>query len=308
MRWAPPSPPPDLQSSTSVLWPLKPLPHTINHPSQQLPSTKSSVSFPQVDDDDEQQLMATGSIKENKAAGVKSSAVVGAEQRSYLNRSAEANNRSLPSCFSRRQVSIGGHWLEEDKIFPLKKRRILDIMDCVPSSGTGTVFQRELKNGGNTRASGKRTEKKWADHVTDYEHGDDLEWIGGANGTRILAAGNMKSSSTRGSSQRCRRENGHGWRCPQPSLAGYYVCEHHWELNKSRETKKKKKKKKKEKIIARKFADHHDQPTYANKFTVLFRGTRSCSSDTEDSDDDHVLPKKRIGVVKDRSISSLLSS
>lgn len=105
---------------------------------------------------------------------------------------------------------------------------------------------------------------------------------------------------------RCSRVNGRGWRCCQQTLVGYSLCEHH--LGKGRlrsmnsttvrnSMNNKKKKKKGEEKDKESYALSNDHEYY------------DVDDDNDDEDDKKKTKKKKVkklGMVKARSLSSLL--
>ena len=141
-------------------------------------------------------------------------------------------------------VYVGGHWLEEDKIFPFKKRRILLSLDSAPSSTSPTVSQGGLMYIENARTGRKRRVTSRDDHVLyqdndlkgspetiNYPTAEDKDIAGDESMINIIT------------SIRCTRTNGQGWRCKQPSLAGNTFCDHQWTSARNGRRKERKKKK-----------------------------------------------------------------
>ncbi|KAL0291980.1 UNVERIFIED_CONTAM: hypothetical protein Sradi_7007100 [Sesamum radiatum] len=75
-----------------------------------------------------------------------------------------------------------------------------------------------------------KTNKKCGDHIVqaDQEPAMKLEENGinsspsGGGGPKKSKRGNVIMEGSR-----CSRVNGRGWRCCQPTLVGYSLCEHH---------------------------------------------------------------------------------
>ncbi|PIN03611.1 hypothetical protein CDL12_23847 [Handroanthus impetiginosus] len=158
---------------------------------------------------------------------------------------------------------------DDYKLVPLKKRKW--SFDRNPSEETlmGTV---EMKS---------KTNKKCG--IADAMQVDRIKPVIEENGIDHSSNGNKKKK--RGNvimeGSRCSRINGRGWRCCQPTLVGYSLCEHH--LGKGR----------------------------LRSMTSVRRGGGGGGGATEEKELKQPLMviKKRtkVGVVKARSMSSLLS-
>ncbi|KAJ4971364.1 hypothetical protein NE237_004463 [Protea cynaroides] len=91
-------------------------------------------------------------------------------------------------------------WCEEEKAFPLKKRR---------GSFNHKAIDKEKKMRSILKIT---TNQKWVQPHEDG--GDDDEGEGRNRGVEMEGS-------------RCSRINGRGWRCCQKTLMGYSLCEHH---------------------------------------------------------------------------------
>ncbi|KAL0452955.1 UNVERIFIED_CONTAM: hypothetical protein Slati_1273600 [Sesamum latifolium] len=185
-----------------------------------------------------------------------------------------------PSSSSAHQES----WCEGDcKLVPLKKRK--GSFERNPKEET--VISAKMKS---------KTNKKCGDHIVqvDQEPVMKLEENGisssasGGGGPKKSKRGNVIMEGSR-----CSRVNGRGWRCCQPTLVGYSLCEHH--LGKGR---------------LRSMANVRRRVDAGGSATPPSPST----TDGDCSDKQTTLPppmvtKKRtkVGVVKARSMSSLLS-
>ncbi|CAK9148444.1 unnamed protein product [Ilex paraguariensis] len=109
-------------------------------------------------------------------------------------------------------LSHEGHWCEEDKLFPLKKRRV--ILKC---NTTTMLTEKKYIHGRETI----RSNKKWVDGVVVKESTEQkrLENSGG----KIMEANSL-----------CHRTGSRGWRCCRPTLMGYSWCEYHLEQRRKR--------------------------------------------------------------------------
>ncbi|XP_058079549.1 uncharacterized protein LOC131227762 isoform X2 [Magnolia sinica] len=95
-----------------------------------------------------------------------------------------------------------GRWQEEERAFPLKKRK--GSIDWGVKEETTT--EKENNNNNNNNKTNKKLEGVWI-------HGNVKKKKGKA------------SVAKEGS--RCSRVNGRGWRCSQQTLVGYSLCDHH---------------------------------------------------------------------------------
>ncbi|XP_011004845.1 PREDICTED: uncharacterized protein LOC105111232 isoform X2 [Populus euphratica] len=116
------------------------------------------------------------------------------------------------SCSSHQGV---GRWGEEDRAFPLKKRR--GSFKRISNEETTMDTSKKMKTKMKTKM-----EKKCLQQNGDSEE-DDTE-------TKEGASSNVKTKAGGGAlleGSRCSRVNGRGWRCCQQTLVGYSLCEHH---------------------------------------------------------------------------------
>lgn len=143
---------------------------------------------------------------------------------------------------------------QDYKLVPLKKRK--------------GIFERNPNE--ETSKMKSKTNKKCGENLTF-----DRKPVTGEDGN--IAAKKSKRGSVIMEGSRCSRVNGRGWRCCQPTLVGYSLCEHH--LGKGR---------------LRSMASVRWQQQQSNEGDPqpLFVATKK---------------RSKVGVVKARSMSSLLS-
>lgn len=108
-------------------------------------------------------------------------------------------------------VFADGRWYDGEKTIPLKKRRgSFENNNATAASHDN----KKMKTKMNKKCSSSAT-----------QNGDDVDRVGDD-----VSASNGKKRA-RGSAvmegSRCSRVNGRGWRCCQPTLVGYSLCEHH---------------------------------------------------------------------------------
>ncbi|KAJ9184676.1 hypothetical protein P3X46_004379 [Hevea brasiliensis] len=110
-----------------------------------------------------------------------------------------------------------GRWCEGEKAFPLKKRR-----GNFERSKEETTAAKDKKM--KTKMNKKCLQRNANPEVVDKEDKETKEGIDAANTStvkkRVRGGGLMEGS-------RCSRVNGRGWRCCQQTLVGYSLCEHH---------------------------------------------------------------------------------
>ena len=109
---------------------------------------------------------------------------------------------------------------------------------------------------------------------------------------------------------RCSRVNGRGWRCGQQTLVGYSLCEHHLGKGRLRSMtsvrgQAQKVALKEKETIARQNEDIETKSTNnheSKEFKYLKLEPGSSMESTK-----KFIKQKKVGVVKERSLSSLLS-
>ncbi|CAA2979322.1 Hypothetical predicted protein [Olea europaea subsp. europaea] len=173
-----------------------------------------------------------------------------------------------------------GRWREDDKIVPLKKRK--GTLNRCASNETLTKARMKSK-------TNKKCLQEKADHDGNY-------------------CPNKKRANVILEGSRCSRVNGRGWRCCQPTLVGYALCEHHLGKGRLRSM-----------TSVRKSSKSAPMEVPSSTETTRSMSSILCALDVEDSkgleetenDDEKKrveFTKKRtkVGMVKARSISSLL--
>ncbi|GAB4851526.1 hypothetical protein Ancab_030928 [Ancistrocladus abbreviatus] len=147
-------------------------------------------------------------------------------------------------------VEVVSRWCYGDKTVPLKKRIRGSRFHNAVSIHEGPVdgnMDEEKKVGANIMRMKCKINKTWVqedgiDKEEDRERKDRTDnrgnknntinnnnTINGSSSTSTVVGGNKKSKrgSTIMEGSRCSRVNGRGWRCSQPTLVGYSLCEHH---------------------------------------------------------------------------------
>ncbi|OAY43112.1 uncharacterized protein LOC110620258 isoform X3 [Manihot esculenta] len=203
---------------------------------------------------------------------------------SFLSAETEVMVHQLPN--SSHQVV--GRWCEGEKAFPLKKRR--------------GNFERSKEE--TTVAKVKKMKTKMNKKCLQQTGNQEVEEEGKETkeGNADTTPNNIGKKKVRGGAlmegSRCSRVNGRGWRCCQQTLVGYSLCEHHLGKGRLRSMTSVRSRSKK----------------------AISLGSSSLSSEDKESknlfpegDDDEKKPplmvskkKMKLGIVKARSISSLL--
>ncbi|KAH7855750.1 hypothetical protein Vadar_028426 [Vaccinium darrowii] len=118
-----------------------------------------------------------------------------------------------------------GHWCEEDKLFPLKKRRASFTNNLRPR----TVTDKEQRE--SVTKTTRNREKIWVQH-SDSENEEELEGDAASEKNeskkRDSGGGGGKKPKKPMANWRCHRNSGSGrWRCNRPTIPGHSLCEHH---------------------------------------------------------------------------------
>ncbi|KAJ6778653.1 hypothetical protein OIU74_002441 [Salix koriyanagi] len=187
-----------------------------------------------------------------------------------------------------------GRWGEGEKAFPLKKRR----GSFERTSNEETIMDRNKKM--KTKMKTKMNKK------CVRQNGDNEE---DENETKEVAFSNVKAKPRGGAlveGSRCSRVNGRGWRCFQQTLVGYSLCEHHLGKGRLRSMNS---------VRSRSIAtavpkkDESDEEL-SNHSLLSQKQDDKVSVAYDDGDKEKPLlisrRKMKLGVVKARSISSLL--
>lgn len=193
-------------------------------------------------------------------------------------------------------------WCEGEKAFPPKKRR--------------GSFENNINNNDNNCKKKMKSKVKINMNKKCYDSNQEEEEEEVVRETK--AEVKVGKKKIRGGAlmegSRCSRVNGRGWRCCQPTLVGYSLCEHHLGKGRLRSMTS---------VRNRSIASAASAPKINNLQDTLLSESSSLSlekqtkcddkDDGDDDDDDEKKPvmmmtKKRmkLGMVKARSISSLL--
>lgn len=191
-----------------------------------------------------------------------------------------------------------GRWCEADhKVIPLKKR----------SRDHNYHHNNNNNNRSNINTMKSKTNKKCPQENGNEEVQEHEEHYGGVeniNSDRKVDDHHViNKKNKRGSvileGSRCSRVNGRGWRCCQQTLVGYSLCEHHLGKgrlrsmnNTVRNSMNNKKKKNK--------GEGRKEKSLPNDYEYYG------GDDDDDDDDDKKKKMKKLGMVKARSLSSLL--
>ncbi|KAK9291246.1 hypothetical protein L1049_009434 [Liquidambar formosana] len=179
------------------------------------------------------------------------------------NRLTEANRRFGYNSSPEPSAEMG-HWCEEDREIPLKKRRA----SFKGKVSKESMMEKEESSRTNVRVR-RRRKQKWV----ESEDGKEEE--------KVQDGQKREGGSWKMDGLRCSRKNGRGWRCWQQALVGYSMCEHHLEKGRLKRMSN---------VRSRRKDEEYDEE--------------------EDGDDESgcmgAKKRKKIGVVKARSMSSLL--
>ncbi|XP_077234606.1 uncharacterized protein LOC143876798 [Tasmannia lanceolata] len=193
-----------------------------------------------------------------------------------------ATGLSLPSYSSHQLV---GRWCEGERAFPLKKRR--------GSFGEKAIMKTKVEI---------KTNKKLNDNEDDGDEEEEMD-----SGVKKLGKSTNGGAIIQGS--RCSRVNGRGWRCCQQTLVGYSLCEHH--LGKGR-LRSMSSVRNRSFAVTRPNKDEENGHDNVGLLSTLAQKDKEDMNIEEAEEDDEILrvtmkkKRKKIGMVKARSISSLL--
>ncbi|KAG8646856.1 uncharacterized protein LOC110622723 isoform X3 [Manihot esculenta] len=191
-----------------------------------------------------------------------------------------------------------GRWCEGEKAFPLKKRR--GNFERSKEEETTVMKDKKMKTKMNKKCLQRNANTEAADK-------EDKETKEGINGKKRIRGGALMEGS------RCSRVNGRGWRCCQQTLVGYSLCEHHLGKGRLRSMTS---------VRSRAMASSSS----TSKKAISSQPLPSTSLSSEDKEQKHPLAdnklddegddkkkplmiskkKMKLGIVKARSISSLL--
>ncbi|XP_058204847.1 uncharacterized protein LOC131318852 [Rhododendron vialii] len=180
-----------------------------------------------------------------------------------------------------------GHWCEEDKLYPLKKRRA--SFTCKLRASTASVEEQKKC----IRETPRNTEKSSVDY--DYESENEEEQEDDAvekyEAKKAECGEGGKTVPVADSNSLCRRNNGNGWRCNRPTVLGHSLCEYHLSRARMRNRND-----------VRTRNPQNGPKNKISKFKKVFTGLY-----LEEEDDFNDKGFEKRGVMKARSISSLLS-
>jgi len=108
---------------------------------------------------------------------------------------------------------ITGSWCEEEKAFPLKKRRI--SLERFISTKESSKVDKQKRN--------RKIAKMWASSGThEAIYGEERDY----NEVEI----NSDQAIEENLMTRCTKVNGAGWRCSKRRFEGYSLCKHHFKM------------------------------------------------------------------------------
>ncbi|KAJ4970953.1 hypothetical protein NE237_004052 [Protea cynaroides] len=209
---------------------------------------------------------------------------------------------------------VGGRWCEGERVFPLKKRR--GSFERMIIEAADTIKEKEKKMETKVRT---KVGKKWVHEDEDKEDDDDEEEEENQGQREAEVVVHGKGAKKRGSTvgvimegSRCSRVNGRGWRCCQQTLVGYSLCEHH--LGKGRLRSMSSVRNRGSTIVNITKKEEESgllSSSSSSSTTQLLKRLHQKSMEEEEEDDDEEplmtsKKRKKIGMVKARSISSLL--
>lgn len=211
------------------------------------------------------------------------------------------NNGRTLSCSDTKQEQVG-RWFDGDKAIPPKKRRGMGF-NCFVDNSSTIIDDKEKETMMTTRMMVKwKTDNE--EETKDMEIGKGSEEVAVVVAAAVSAKkGNLKRGNTIMEGSRCSRVNGRGWRCCQPTLVGYSLCEHHLgkgrlrSMTSSSSARARSSKKKATKLALGRDEEEEEEEEESGAVDSEKKLERMSS-----------LGNKRVklGVVKARSLSSLL--
>ncbi|CAH1446715.1 unnamed protein product [Lactuca virosa] len=200
------------------------------------------------------------------------------------------NTASLPPPPTTSHLVLKG-WFEGDRLIPIKKRR--------GSFGKGSANHGLEEDNEMIIDEGtmKPKPKKYAKYMATCKEVN-------TSTTYPKNKKNGKRGNVIMEGSRCSRVNGRGWRCCQQTLVGYSLCEHHLgkgrlrSMNSVRGRAQKVKVKEQDQEVEMTSMDHtgfEDDKDWEEESVSSMEGMKKLTK------------KKKLGVVKARSLSSLLS-
>ncbi|XP_061340205.1 uncharacterized protein LOC133286773 [Gastrolobium bilobum] len=186
-------------------------------------------------------------------------------------------------------------WCEGEKAFPPKKRRgslIENSNNNNNNNNTKRKMKLKMKTKLNKKCSAQDDDtKEGEDNNAEEEERETKPDVNVGNKKRVRGGALMEGS-------RCSRVNGRGWRCCQQTLVGYSLCEHHLGKGRLRSMTS---------VRSRSIAT---TTTIAPRNMQTKCVNDSLDNDSEDNDEKkpvmNTKKKMKLGIVKARSISSLL--
>ncbi|KNA24757.1 hypothetical protein SOVF_012940 [Spinacia oleracea] len=155
---------------------------------------------------------------------------------------ASENNNNGRLLFLSNNKDRVGRWCDGDKAIPLKKRRGFGFgfgfgfNNTTFAENSSTIITTD-EDGDDTTTTSTITEMiimKCNDINDDADEKQDAVVVApppppgpAAAAAASVKKGNGKRGNTILEGSRCSRVNGRGWRCCQPTLVGYSLCEHH---------------------------------------------------------------------------------
>ncbi|KAK2400719.1 WRC protein [Trifolium repens] len=175
-------------------------------------------------------------------------------------------------------------WNEGEKTFPLKKRR-------------GSLANSNDDDNNNKKMA-KMKKKIYDSYELDEEDEDTKE--------EVVVKETKQKKKVRGGTlmegSRCSRVNGRGWRCCQPTLVGYSLCEHHLGKGRLRSMTSVR-----NRSLAAATSSKHNMIISLNDSPPIEKQTEVDSKDNDEKKPSMIGKKRmKLGMVKARSMSSLL--
>ncbi|XP_021721645.1 histone-lysine N-methyltransferase, H3 lysine-79 specific-like [Chenopodium quinoa] len=213
------------------------------------------------------------------------------------------SGRSLS--LSNNEDQVVGRWCDGDKAIPLKKRRGIGF-DTFVESSIFDGMENDMTTTTITTTTSMKLDNTGSEEEKQIVEGNNDKVAAAAASVAAVSAkkGNAKRGNTIMEGSRCSRVNGRGWRCCQPTLVGYSLCEHH--LGKGRlrsmtsntSAKSRSSKKKSNSTNGTKFALGRVEEVEAVEDNSEKKLERMSSFGNN--------KRVKLGVVKARSLSSLL--
>ncbi|CAK9148449.1 unnamed protein product [Ilex paraguariensis] len=201
-----------------------------------------------------------------------------------------------------------GRWCDRDKVVPFKKR----ILSFERSMGEEAIMDHGKKKM-KVRMKSKTNKNCVLQNGEEQPEGKETKNSTKNNGA---IAKKCKRGSVIMEGSRCSRVNGRGWRCCQPTLVGYSLCEHH--LGKGRlrsmaSVRNQTMDTNDPNVTNKDESEELSSPLLSEKAKQREKRLVLADNDEDGGEDENKKPlmvrKKRmkLGMVKARSISSLLS-